>query len=43
MASLDGSAFAAVPLKRTVTRGGKPVEEQVPYREYRAIRWLAGE
>jgi uncharacterized repeat protein (TIGR01451 family) len=42
-ASVDGRAFADIPLKRTVTRNGKQVEEQVPYREYRALRWLAGE
>lgn len=43
MASLDGRTFAQLPLKRTVTRDGKPVEEPVPYREYRAIRWSAGD
>jgi uncharacterized repeat protein (TIGR01451 family) len=39
MASLDGRAFAAMPLKRRVTRGGKTVEEDVPLREYRYLRW----
>lgn len=43
MASLDALAFADLPLKRTVTRDGKPVEEPVPYREYRTLRWSAGE
>jgi len=42
-ASLDGRNYADIPLKRTVTRGGKQVEEQVPYREYRSLRWTAGE
>jgi uncharacterized repeat protein (TIGR01451 family) len=42
-ASLDGRSFADIPLKRTVTRDGKQIEEQVPYREYRALRWFAGE
>lgn len=42
-ASLDGRAYADIPLKRTVTRDGKQVEEQVPYREYRYLRWTAGE
>jgi uncharacterized repeat protein (TIGR01451 family) len=38
-ASLDGRAYAAMPLKRRVMRGGKPVEEDVPLREYRFLRW----
>jgi uncharacterized repeat protein (TIGR01451 family) len=42
-ASTDGRAFAAIPLRRTVTRNGQQIEEQVPYREYRALRWQAGE
>jgi uncharacterized repeat protein (TIGR01451 family) len=42
-ASLDGRTFADIPLRRTVTREGKQVEVQVPYREYRALRWFAGE
>jgi uncharacterized repeat protein (TIGR01451 family) len=42
-ASLDGRAFADMPLKRTVTRGGKQVQEEVPAREYRALRWYPGE
>jgi uncharacterized repeat protein (TIGR01451 family) len=42
-ASVDGRNFAAIPLKRTVTRAGKQIEEQVPFREYRALRWFAGE
>jgi uncharacterized repeat protein (TIGR01451 family) len=42
-ASLDGRAFADMPLKRTVTRDGKQVQEEVPAREYRALRWYPGE
>jgi uncharacterized repeat protein (TIGR01451 family) len=42
-ASTDGRTFADMPLKRTVTRNGAQVEELVPYREYRALRWNAGE
>lgn len=43
LASVDGRAFAAIPLKRTVVRDGRPVEEPVPYREYRALRWFVAE
>lgn len=42
-ASIDGRTFADIPLKRKVTRNGQQIEEQVPYREYRALRWNAGE
>jgi len=42
-ASLDGNAFAAMPLMRKVVRDGKSVEEEVPYREYRFLRWFPGE
>jgi uncharacterized repeat protein (TIGR01451 family) len=42
-ASLDGRAFADIPLKRNVVRDGKQVEEPVPTREYRALRWFAGD
>lgn len=42
-ASTDGAAFANLPLKRRVTRDGKQVEEEVPTREYRALRWFPGE
>lgn len=41
-ASLDGRTFADIPLKRVVTRNGQRIEEQVPYREYRYLRWTAG-
>jgi uncharacterized repeat protein (TIGR01451 family) len=39
-ASLDATTFAAIPLKRRVMRNGAQVEEPVPYREYRSLRWL---
>lgn len=39
LASLDGKSFAVPPLRRTVTRAGKSVEETVPANEYRALRW----
>ena len=42
-ASVDGVTFADMPLKRRVTRAGKQVEEEVPAREYRALRWYPGE
>jgi len=42
-ASIDGHSFAAMPLVRHVVRDGKPVEEAVPLREYRALRWHAAE
>ena len=44
MASLDGKKFEAVPLKRMVTlQNGKQELRDVPYEEYRAIRWNAGD
>jgi uncharacterized repeat protein (TIGR01451 family) len=42
-ASLDGRTFAPMPLKRRVVRDGKSVEEEVPAREYRYLRWFPGE
>jgi uncharacterized repeat protein (TIGR01451 family) len=42
-ASLDGRAYAAMPLKRTVQRSGAEVQEDVPLREYRALRWPAAD
>jgi uncharacterized repeat protein (TIGR01451 family) len=42
-ASLDGTTFAPLPLKRTVTRNGKPATELVPVSEYRFLRWKLGE
>jgi uncharacterized repeat protein (TIGR01451 family) len=42
-ASVDGVRYAAMPLKRRVVRDGKAVEEEVPAREYRYLRWHADE
>jgi uncharacterized repeat protein (TIGR01451 family) len=42
-ASVDGLAFADMPLKRRVVRAGKEIEEAVPARDYRALRWYPGE
>jgi uncharacterized repeat protein (TIGR01451 family) len=46
-ASTDGAAYADLPLVRKVRRDGKDIEERVPVREYRSLRWnhgaLAGE
>jgi uncharacterized repeat protein (TIGR01451 family) len=40
-ASLDGRSYAAMPLKRQVVRDGRTVEENIPAREYRYLRWHA--
>lgn len=42
-ASVDAVAFAAMPLRRKVTRDGREIEEAVPLSEYRYLRWHAGE
>lgn len=42
-ASVDGRSFADIPLKRKVRRDGREVEEPVPWREYRYLRWSPGE
>ena len=42
-ASLDARSFEALPLKRKVRRGAAEVEETVPTREYRSLRWYPGE
>jgi len=43
-ASLDGRNFEAVPLVRAVkTADGSVKQEQVPYSEYRALRWEVGD
>lgn len=42
-ASVDTAAFADMPLKRKATRDGKTVEEMVPFRDYRYVRWYPGE
>jgi uncharacterized repeat protein (TIGR01451 family) len=42
LASIDGNNFSPVPLKRRVVdAGGKLVDELVPYRDYRFLRWPA--
>jgi uncharacterized repeat protein (TIGR01451 family) len=43
MASVDGSTFAAPPLKRRVVRDGKTIEVEIPVSEYRYLRWNAPE
>lgn len=42
-ASLDGQSFAAMPLKRKVAKAGQSVDEDVPLRDYRALRWRLAE
>lgn len=42
-ASVDAKSFADMPLKRRVVRDGKPIEALVPARDYRSLRWHAGE
>jgi uncharacterized repeat protein (TIGR01451 family) len=42
-ASVDARAFGVLPLKRRVVRDGKAVEETVPVREYRYLRWYPGD
>jgi len=42
-ASLDGATYASMPLVRKVVRDGKTVEEPIPAREYRYLRWSAPE
>ena len=43
-ASLNGDKYESVPLKRKVKHAdGKEIEELVPYREYRYVRWAAGD
>ena len=42
-ASVDAKSYAAMPLKRTTVKDGKPVEALVPARDYRSLRWFAGE
>ena len=44
MASLDGTNFSPIPLKRMVKNSdGKTVEVEVPASEYRALRWMLGD
>jgi uncharacterized repeat protein (TIGR01451 family) len=42
-ASLDAARFDPLPLKRTVSRDGRLLEEEVPLREYRYLRWQVRE
>jgi len=43
-ASLDGRNFAPIPLMRQVTLPtGETRQEQVPFSEYRALRWELGD
>jgi uncharacterized repeat protein (TIGR01451 family) len=43
-ASTDGTHFSAIPLKRKVKNSeGKLVEQDVPFSEYRALRWSLGD
>jgi uncharacterized repeat protein (TIGR01451 family) len=42
-ASVDGVSYAPLPLVRKVVRDGKTVEEPIPTREYRYLRWSAPE
>lgn len=37
--SLDAREFGAPPLMRRVVRDGRELEEAIPYREYRYLRW----
>ena len=41
--SVDSREFSPVPLKRKVHRDGRDMEEAVPFREYRALRWRTPE
>lgn len=41
-ASLDGRAFAELPLKHSVKRDGGEVVEEAPLRDYRQLRWYPG-
>jgi len=42
-ASLDAVSFAAMPLTRKSKRNGRDIDEPVPAREYRYLRWYPGE
>ena len=44
MASTDGTKFSPIPLKRLVKNSaGKTVEQEIPFSEYRALRWSLGD
>ena len=42
-ASTDSHSFAAPPLRRRASRDGRVVDEEVPYSEYRYLRWSVAE
>jgi uncharacterized repeat protein (TIGR01451 family) len=42
-ASVDAREWGTPPLMRKVVRDGRSIEEQVPVREYRYLRWFPGE
>jgi uncharacterized repeat protein (TIGR01451 family) len=42
-ASVDGRTFSPLPLLRKVRREGREIDEPVPIREYRYLRWFPGE
>lgn len=42
-ASVDSRTWGDMPLKRKVIRDGREVEEQVPLRDYRYLRWFPGQ
>jgi uncharacterized repeat protein (TIGR01451 family) len=42
-ASVDSRSWADMPLVRKLVRDGREVQEQVPLREYRYLRWFPGE
>ena len=42
-ASVDSRSWADMPLKRKAMRDGREIEEPVPVREYRYLRWYPGE
>lgn len=41
-ASVDARAFGDVPLTRPTQRDGRARNENIPYREYRYLRWYPG-
>ena len=42
-ASVDARSFSRQPLVRKANRDGREIEEPVPFREYRYLRWFPGE
>lgn len=44
MASVDGTTYAPVPLrKKVLLANGKTVEQVIPVSEYRSLRWTIGD